>query len=343
LVLSFLIFFHELGHFLVARYFGVRVDKFSIGFGKKIWSKKYGDTEYILAMIPLGGYVQMKGQDDLDPTKRSDDTDSYNNKRPWQRICILLAGPFANFLIAAILYLMIGFMGERVLVASVGKVVDNSPAHKAGLVAGDKIVSINAQPIRSWDEMAKAIKTSEGSLLLHVQRGNLVLQKRLTPKISEAKSIFGEDIKKRMIGISPKGEVTTIYHTGFDSITFAIDKTAEASMLIVKGIQKLIEGVVPANQIGGVISIMQVTSKASEVGLVALFTFTALISVNLGVLNLLPIPALDGGHIIFNLYEMITRKIPSMEVVYRLTIMGWVLLLGLMALGLYNDINRLLH
>jgi regulator of sigma E protease len=154
--------------------------------------------------------------------------------------------------------------------------------------------------------------------------------------------MFGEDIKKRMIGITPKGEVVTIYHTGLDAVVFAYDKTVESSMLIIKGIQKLIEGVVPTSEVGGVISIMQVTSKASEVGIVALFTLTALISVNLGVLNLLPIPALDGGHIIFNLYEMITKRIPSVDVVYRLTIMGWVLLLALMALGLYNDINRLM-
>jgi regulator of sigma E protease len=326
----------------VARYFGVTVHKFSIGFGKKIWSKKHGDTEYMIAMIPLGGYVQMKGQDDLDPAQRSGDIDSYNSKKPWQRICILLAGPFANFLIAAVLYLMIGFMGERTLAATVGTVLPNSPAHKAGLMSGDKIVSIDNHEIRSWGEMAKAIKSSDDSLLLRVQRGSIILQKRLTPKISDAKTIFGESEKRRMIGITPKGEVITLYHTGLDAFVFAYDKTIESSKMIVVGIQKLIEGVVPTSEIGGVVSIMQVTSKASEVGLVALFTLSALISVNLGVLNLLPIPALDGGHIIFNLYEMITRKIPSEKVVYQLTLMGWILLLGLMGLGLYNDINRLL-
>jgi regulator of sigma E protease len=322
--------------------FGVTVHRFSIGFGKKIWSKKYGDTEYQLALIPLGGFVQMKGQDDLDPLKRSGDEDSYNTKRPWQRIIILFAGPFANFLIAFFLFIAVGFMGDRVLAPVVGKVVENSPAHKAKLQPKDKIVEINGKSIDSWKTMSNEIKSSQGSLQLKIERDKQYLRLILNPKVSDTKNIFGEDIKKRMIGISPSGDITVLYHTGIDSLIFAYDKTVEASSLIAKGIQKLFEGVVPVSEVGGVVSIVQVTSQASEVGLVALFTLTALISVNLGILNLLPIPALDGGHIIFNLYEMITRKIPSENIIYKLTILGWVLLFGLMALGLYNDINRLL-
>jgi hypothetical protein len=133
LVLSVLIFFHELGHFTAARFFGVRVDVFSIGFGKKLFTKKIGDTQWSLSAIPLGGYVKMKGQDDSDPTKISYDEDSYNVKKPWQRIIILLAGPFANFLLAFILYFAIANMGVPKLLPYVGKVGENTPAYQAGL------------------------------------------------------------------------------------------------------------------------------------------------------------------------------------------------------------------
>lgn len=326
----------------MARYFGVTVHKFSIGFGTKLWSKKYGDTEYQLALIPLGGFVQMKGQDDLDPTLRNNEKDSYNTKKPWQRICILFAGPMANFFIAFVLYIMIGFLGENALAPKVGKVLDNSPASIAGVLPQDKVVSINSIDVSSWDEMSTIIKSSDGDLHIRVQRNNQIHNITVSPKIDDAKTIFGESIKKRMIGIVPSGDTVVLYHTGFDSVTFALGETIEASKMILMGLQKLIEGIVPVSELGGVVSIVQVTSKASEVGIVALFTLTALISVNLGVLNLLPIPALDGGHIIFNLYEMVTKKIPSMNVVYKLTLVGWVILLSLMILGLYNDINRLL-
>jgi len=134
LVLSFLIFFHELGHFTAARLFGVRVDVFSIGFGKRLWIKKIGQTEWSLSAIPLGGYVKMKGQDDTDPTLKSSDPDSYNAKKPWQRIVILLAGPFANFLMAFLLYLAIAYMGVPKLLPYVGQVSKDAPKTKIFLV-----------------------------------------------------------------------------------------------------------------------------------------------------------------------------------------------------------------
>ncbi len=341
LVLSFLIFFHELGHFLAARMFGVTVEVFSIGFGKKLFCKKYGKTNYCLSAIPLGGYVQMKGQDDLDPLKRSKDKDSYNAKKPWQRIIILFAGPFANFLLAFILYLAIAFMGVKELAPVIGKVSPNSPAKEANLKPKDKIIKINGIEIKTWGDLSEIIKNSTGTLIFTIKRGDKIKNIKVTPKIIELKNIFNETVKKRAIGIMPSGDLVTL-HLGFlESLKYAYQKTIDASYLIVKGLQKLIEGIVPLNQMGGVISIVQVTSKAAEVGIAALFGLTALISVNLGVLNLLPIPALDGGHIIFNLYEMIFRKPPNEDILYKLTIGGWVLLLTLMLFTIYNDIIRI--
>jgi regulator of sigma E protease len=341
LAISFLIFFHELGHFLVARFLGVRVEVFSIGFGKKIFTKNYNGTQYALSMIPLGGYVQMKGQDDTDPTKVSDDIDSYNTKKPWQRILILLAGPLANFLLAFFLYLAIGNIGVSKFAPVIGSLSDNFPAKMSGLQKKDTVLAINGKSIKSWDELSNLIKNSKDSITFKIKRDNQIKNIKVMPKINNYKNMFGETMQKKMVGIAPSGKIIILKLNFFQSIGYAVDETKNATMMIVQSLQKLIEGIVPAKDLGGIVSIVQVTAKASSAGIVALFALTALISVNLGVLNLLPIPALDGGHIMFNLYEMITKRAPSEKVLYYLTLGGWVFLLSLMAFTIFNDIYRI--
>lgn len=341
IVLSFLIFFHELGHFLAARAMGVKVEVFSIGFGRRILAKRFGETEYRLAMIPLGGYVRMKGQDDADPTKKSSDPDSYNVKSPLQKIFILFSGPFANFLLAFLCYLSVAWMGTMTLATTVGEVVADTPAARAGLLPKDKILKVSGQPIRTWKELGETIRKSTGGIDLTIERDGRRMTLFMTPQYRESENIFGEKIRKMMIGVMAAGEFTQVDYGFFEGFGVALNQTVEASTLIVKGVEKLITGVVSPENIGGVVSIVDYTAKASEAGLAALLLLSALMSVNFGVLNLLPIPALDGGHIIFNLYEMITKREPSEAVLYRLTVVGWMLLASLMFLGLYNDINRL--
>ena len=342
LVLSVLIFFHELGHFTAARYFGVQVDVFSIGFGKKLYSRTIGKTQWSISAIPLGGYVKMKGQDDTDPSNVSYDEDSYNAKRPWQRIVILLAGPFANFLLAFLLYFAIANIGVPKLLPYVGKVTLESPAAKAGLQKDDKLMQINGVNLKYWENIGEQINKSQGALTLIVEREKNLLTLELKPKVIEDKNIFGEPITRRIIGITPSGKQTTVHFGFVDGLDYAWEETKKASQLIVQSVQKLITGVVGADKLGGIITIVDVTAQASSAGILALFFFTALISVNLGVLNLLPIPALDGGHIMFNLYEMFTGKTASEKAMMYITMVGWAMLLSLMLLGLYNDINRLI-
>ncbi len=340
LVLSVLVFVHELGHFSVARYFGVTVHQFSIGFGPKLITKYWKGTSWSISLIPLGGYVQMKGQEDLDPAKTSTDSDSYSMLTPTKRILILLAGPFANFILAFFLYIFVGFMEHNELGSQIGGVLKGSPAYQGGLRDGDKIVTINDEKIVVWSDLQSTIKSNEDDrLYVTVDRNGTTLTFLVIPKILETKNIFGENEHRKMIGIAPGNIITTSYGV-IDSILYGWDKTVESSKLIFQGLQKLLQGIVPSSEVGGVISIGKVISDASDTGIVSLFIIGALISVNLGVLNLLPIPALDGGHIMFNLYELITRRKPSQKVLINLTIGGWVILLGLMALGLYNDINR---
>ncbi len=342
LVLSVLIFFHELGHFTAARFFGVQVDVFSIGFGKKLYSKMIGKTEWSLSAIPLGGYVKMKGQDDSDPTNISYDEDSYNVKKPWQRIIILLAGPFANFLLAFVLYFAIANLGVPKLLPYVGEIGKDTPAFKAGLNKEDKILQVHGQNILYWEDIGQNINDAKGDISIVVERHQQLVTLQLSPEVIEDKNIFGEKITRRVIGISPSGKQMTVYFGFIDGLAYAWDETKKASLLIVQSVQKLITGVVGTDKLGGIITIVDVTAQASSAGILALFFFTALISVNLGVLNLMPIPALDGGHIIFNLYEMITGKTASEKAMTYITMVGWAMLISLMLLGLYNDINRLL-
>ncbi len=347
LVLSLLIIFHEWGHFLAARYFGVKVEEFGLGMPilitKPMFKKKWGETTYSFYPMLLGGFVRMKGQDDFDLSQKSDEPDSYMSKKPWQKIIILLAGPFANILLAFILYILIAIIGADALAPVVGGTAKNSPAAKAGILPKDKIVAINNHPIIKWDDIGKIITTSQGSLDIAVEREGKIIHLQMTPHVSEARSIFGEKIQKKMIGIAPAGEFIKIpMHSVSDVLSYAWEKTIWATGIIVRSLQKLIEGIIPADQMGGIVSIVQVTSQASAIGITTLLALAALISVNLGVLNLLPIPALDGGHIMFNLYEMIFKKPPSEKVFYNLTVAGWVLLLSLMAFTTYNDILRIM-
>lgn len=341
IIFSFLIFFHELGHFIAARIFGVHVEVFSIGFGKRFFTKQIGATQWSLSMIPLGGYIRMKGQDDTDPKFTSYDNDSYNVKRPWQRMIISLAGPLANFFLAFLLYLTISQIGMPKLLSNVADLNQSHPAYESGMRVGDKITNINGVPIIYWDEIGDNIQKGKTPLSVTVLRDSKYLDLAITPKLLETKNRFGEIEKRKIIGISPDFNATSIVQYDLNNgLKYAYEQTKTASMLIVKGLQKLISGVVPMENLSGVVGIVATTSKVSNMGIVALLAFMALISVNLGVINLLPIPALDGGHIMFDLYEMITKKTPSQEVMFKLTLVGWAILLSLMLLGLYNDINR---
>jgi len=343
LVFSFLIFFHELGHFLAARFFGVHVEVFSIGFGKRLLTKKFGATEWSFSLIPLGGYVRMKGQDDADPTKKSYDEDSYNSKTAFQKIIISLAGPFANFLLAFLLYLSVSTIGVPTPLANIGQLIKGSPAVEAGMQLEDTIANIDGKPIKYWSEIGESLGQNEQVHQITILRNGTYLDLNIKPKLLETKTIFGESEKRYLLGISPNPNAMENRSYALDEgLVFAYEQTEHASLYILQSLQKLISGLIPMENLGGVIGIVDTTSKVSHMGIVALLMFAALISVNLGVVNLLPIPALDGGHIMFHLYELITKKRASDEIMLKLTIIGWGILLSLMLLGVYNDINRLL-
>ncbi len=348
IALSILVFFHELGHFTAAKLFGVKVERFSIGFGKVLFKKEWLGTEWAFAPILLGGYVKMKGQDDIDPLQRSNDPDSYNSKKPWQRIIILLAGPIANIILAFFIYFIIAINGAPASTASdyippiVGKVVENTPAQKAGLKDGDRVLEVNGEKIKYWYQLADAIQKATPPIEIKVLRDSKEITVKLTPKIETRVNEFNEKIKRKVIGIHPKVKRDFIINFNLiEAISYAYNETKKATLLITKGVQKISTGEVDSKNISGAITIFDILMKFAHQGVIYLMFIMALISVNLGVLNLLPIPALDGGHIVFNFYEMITKKEPSEKVLYTLTLMGWAFLISLMVFGMYNDINRI--
>lgn len=368
LAISFLIFFHELGHFLAARSIGVSVTTFSVGFGKTIISKKIGETEYRLSAVPLGGYVSLKGQKDLDPTARSDDADSYNSCSPLGRIWILFAGPFFNIILAFLIYIALGFIGVERLAPVVGKIAPDSAAQKFGIKTGDKILAIDGVEIREWDDIAKNIALKELDIEIlrkntdetaQISTPNLdnnsainsaqnnstsnysTIHIKLTPKIGEKENIWREKIQTPLIGISPTGDFITLYHTGASSLNFALSETYKASSLIVVGLEKLLSGAVAIKEMGGIVAMTDITTRAVGVSVSVLLYVVALLSVNLGILNLLPVPVLDSGHIAFNLYELIFRRPVPQKLFEKASYVGMALLFALMIFTIINDFLRM--
>lgn len=336
LVLSFLIFFHELGHFLVAKYFKVRILTFSIGFGKPIFVKHYNGTDYQLSSIFLGGYVKMKGQDDSDPSLKNYDADSYLVLHPLKKILILFAGPFFNLLLAFFIYIFLGFYGVEKLAPTIGHL--HELASKEFKI-NDKILAINGKNIKTFDEIKPLLKTGENEV--KILRENKIIDLKINTFNGKSYNNFGQLKNSILLGISPNGESVKIYHNNLTVFSWAFSECINNSTLILKGLKKLLTNEIPANNISGIISIADITSKASSFGLGTTLLIAALLSINLGLLNLLPIPVLDGGHIMFNFYELIFRKEANQKVFEILSYFGMVLLFSLMLFATFNDIKRI--
>jgi regulator of sigma E protease len=344
LVLGGLIFFHELGHFIVARAFGVGVTTFSLGFGPTLFGIQRGRTMYKVSAVPLGGYVDMVGEQPGQALPEGfGREDSFNSRGPLQRMAIVAAGPGFNLLLAVILYYAIFLsQGQPAFLPVVGGVLDDSPAMTAGIETGDRVLAIDGEAVEYWEDMVGRIVGSDGrSLELTVLRQDEELKLNLTPEIKVRKNIFGEEISVPMIGISSAGELVYIPLDGGSALSAALNQTWTAMTLTVQAIVKLVERVIPAETIGGPIMIAQLVSQQAHEGLINVLSLAAFISINLGMLNLMPIPVLDGGHLLFFAIEAITGR-PLSERWQAITIrIGLSLLLALMAFAIYNDLARI--
>ncbi len=336
-----------MGHFLLAKSTGVKVLKFSLGFGPRIIGKQIGETEYVISAVPLGGYVKMLGQEDIgeveDDREAADKDRSFRYKPAYQRVLIILAGPLCNLLTAVVIFFFVFLTGVPILSPTIGEVMPDTPAAKAMLQKGDKIVAINGSPVKQWSEMTDIIQSSpDKTLTLSVQRNDALLPVSITPENKKMKDLFGEERKVGLIGVKPSGEVFTVKENIPGAFKNAFVKTWDISAITVIGMIKLIQRIVPAETIGGPILIFQLAEKQAAAGYLNYFFFAAVISINLGILNLLPIPVLDGGHIFFVGLEAMRKKPLSEQTLLIAQRIGLALLLMLMIFAMYNDIFRLI-
>lgn len=346
IVLGLLIIVHEFGHFFLAKLFNVKVFKFSIGFGPKLIGRKYGETEYVISAFPLGGFVKMLGEQIDEEIPPEDAERSFAKKPVWQRFCIVAAGPLSNLLFAVFLFFMIfAIAGLPTPVDNtvIGTISTDSPAQQAGLEAGDIILSIDGKKTNKWLEVADLISNSDGkSVLLVIDRKGERVEINAQPKVTPSRNIFGEEVENRyMLGISRSDEVTYEKVSIWRSIKAGFSQTWTFIYLTIMGIVKMIQAVIPASELGGPIMIAQLAGKQMEAGWINLVYFMGLISVNLGILNLLPIPILDGGHLMFFSYEALLRRPVSQKAMEICQQIGLVILVTLMVFVFYNDIVRL--
>ena len=349
-VLGILIFVHELGHFLVAKWCNVKVLKFSLGFGPKVIGKTFGETEYCISLIPLGGYVKMLGEDSSDEENEeeervtSEDTArSFNKQSIFKRMAIIASGPAFNFVFAIVVlcgYLIL--FGNMELSPKVGKVREGSPAEKAGLLAGDVVSHINDITVQIWSDIKANIeKSPRKEVFVAVKRNNQPFIFTMVPEESSVKNFFGEEVKSFLIGIEPSGDYIHVDFSLWKGIKTGFDRSIEMTKLTVLTIIKLFQRVVSIKTLGGPIMIGQIGGELAKNSFLYLLPFMAVISINLAVLNLLPIPVLDGGHILFLFIELIFGKSIS-EKGYRISNrIGFYLLILLMVVVIYNDILRL--
>ena len=441
-VLGVLIFFHELGHFLVARLFGVGVEKFSLGFGPRLIGKKIGMTDYRLSAIPLGGYVKMVGEEPDAEVDAAHEHLSFTHKHVFKRICIVAAGPGFNLLLAILIYftffaitgvndykpiirqveknsvaakadlriddqivsidgarveawsdideavmesngqrLQLGVMRNGALLevdvlpelrqgvdllgdsisyydigisarpelkAVVGDLSPGLPAQKAGLKKGDQITSINGIPIVSWRQMQSLISSSGGAeLTLTIKRGEESLTVSLTPQHVETKNHLGKAEKRYLIGIStrqpdiPETDLVTKRLNPIKASVKSVQYSYSLVVLMFRSVVKMIDGSIPKDNLGGPIMIAKMAGDQAKLGIDKLVEFIALISINLAIINLLPIPVLDGGHLLFFMLEAIMRRPVSIKVREVAQQIGLFLLLLLIIWVIFSDISKL--
>jgi regulator of sigma E protease len=338
--LGVLIVFHEFGHFLVAKLSGVGVITFSVGFGPKLWVRKKGETEYALSAFPLGGYVKMVGEDPDQEVQPGDREKSFAHKSLLKRIAIVVAGPGFNLLLAVLLLMVVyTFYGVPVMSTQVSGVEKGSPAEKAGIVKGDRIISLDGKTVEQWEELSGGIKASAGKPLeLQIRRGSETVNVTVQPTQKEGKNIFGERKDDWMIGIG--SQVSLEKGNPGLAIVRAFYQTYDYSKLTLLAFYKMIVGDVSPRNIGGPILIAQMAGQQAQEGLGSFLAFLAVLSINLGVLNLLPVPVLDGGHLLFFLVEAVIRKPVAVRYREMAQQVGICLLALLMVYAFYNDIVR---
>ncbi|RYE64211.1 MAG: RIP metalloprotease RseP [Oxalobacteraceae bacterium] len=349
LVIGPLVFLHELGHYLAGRWFGVKAEEFAVGFGREVagYTDKRG-TRWKFGWMPLGGYVRFAG--DMNPASQPspewlslpahERAQTFQSKPLWQRAIIVAAGPVTNFLIAiAILGAFALFYGQNNTPAVIGKVVPGSAAATAGLQPGDKILSIGGRAIGDFSDMASYTLLHAGeNVLIDFERAGEPQQVEAVIGVSQLKDRFGNVTKRGMLGIGP-GEPVFEPVSLWQAPLIGVERTWGFVVMTVEGLGQIISGRIPVQELGGPLKIAQISGETLAMGPVELVGLIALISINLGFINLLPVPVLDGGHLLFYAVEAVRRKPVEPQVMEWAFRGGLVAILALMLLVTFNDLG----
>ena len=345
LVLGLLIFVHELGHFTVAKLSGVAVQRFSLGFGPRLLTWTRGETEYAISAVPLGGYVKMLGEDPDEEVPSQERARAFSTQPLFRRAAIVVAGPFMNLVTAFVAFTVVfAFFGAGSASdqAKIGGVMQGMPAATAGLARGDTVTAIEGKAIGSWDELSETVRASGGRPLKMTVRheDGTTAELTVTPEEKPERSPFGEEIGKAyLIGIERFVEVAPV--SFINAVGLGAYQTYFWVKMTLLSIVKIFQGSVSARDLGGPILIVQAAGQQAQLGFEYLIRFLGLISVNLGVLNLLPIPVLDGGHLLFFAFEAVRGKPLAIRHREMAQQVGLFLLLALMVFVFYNDISRI--
>ncbi len=350
-ILSVIVFGHELGHYLIARYNGVKVEVFSIGFGPELfgWDSKSG-TRWKIALLPLGGYVKFFGDadaaskpgEDLPEMAEADRAVSFHHKRLGQRAAIVLGGPMANFVLAiVILAVMFSTVGQRITPADISIVRADGPAEAAGVLPGDKILAIDGEAIDRFEALQRIVRGSVGDPLTFViLRDEAEIEIDIVPHMVEVTDRFGNVQHYGQIGVGRKG-VEFVRHDPLTAVWAAVEETWMLSFATLDALGEIIVGTRGSDELGGPVRIAQVSAQVAEDGIITVFWFMAVLSINLGLINLFPIPMLDGGYLLFYVFEGIfCRPLGEQAQEYGFRI-GLAMVLTLMLFATWNDLVHL--
>jgi regulator of sigma E protease len=341
LVFSILILVHEGGHFVAARRAGMRVEAFSLGMGKRLFGIKIGDTDYRISLVPFGGYCKMAGEE-ADEAKGA--PDEFGSKPVGSRFWVVASGPLTNYVFAFILFWIIFMMGVPTLSNKVGQLLDGYPAQKAGIVPGDRITAINGKDVRYWEDILAVIKSDYAkskALDLTVRRNDKDMRISVAPDISEVTNVFGQKISRPMLGIGPESEIMAVRYDPVKAAYFGGKRLLEITAMTYKMIWLLITGGMPVkDSLSGPIGIIYFINQAANMGIVPLLIITAHVSLALAIFNLLPIPPLDGGHILFLALEKIKGKPVSPKVQESVAQVAFALLMVFLVFVSIQDLKK---
>jgi len=345
-VLTVLVFVHELGHYLVARWNRVRVEVFSIGFGPEIigWTDRAG-TRWKVSLLPFGGYVRMFGETpeegaERPPLSEADKAVSFSHKSLRQRAAIVVAGPVANFLLAIVVSaVLFATVGQQLTSTVVGEVVPDSAAATAGIEPGDKIIALNGRPVSRFEDVAAVVMLGLGEPLhMKILRAGQSLDITATPKVVEQVDIFGDKHRIGLLGITSGKSGEIVHYDPATAVYMAVVETYRRTVDMLKAIGQIIQGIRPSNEVGGVLRIAKMSGDIFSRSVIDTIDFAVLLSINLGLINLFPIPLLDGGRLLFYGAEALRgRPLGPRAEEWGLRL-GLALVLSLMLFATWNDL-----